>query len=240
MAHLVCLNIERSRHLARFIPFLAERKPDVVCLQELDEGDIPRIMAEVGLGHCHFAPMARLSADTRPFGIAILTRTPPESAETLPYAGGGSGTEVFDRRDAETRVATCRYVLACVKIDIGDTRFTIATTHFPWTPEGDARPFQFDAAEALIRTLGTAPVILAGDFNAPRGGPVFARLSAIWQDCIPPDITSSLDPELHRAGPLDLMVDGLFATPDYRIDDVQFHTGVSDHRAITARIASRN
>jgi hypothetical protein len=48
---------------------------------------------------------------------------------------------------------------------------------------------------------------------------------------------TSIDPKLHRAGALQLMVDGLFTTPGYEASDVMLHTGVSDHCAITARIA---
>ena len=77
-------------------------------------------------------------------------------------------------------------------------------------------------------------MLLGGDFNAPRGGPIFARLARHWTDCIPADVTTSIDPELHRAGALELMVDGMFASPGVRVDSVRMHTGLSDHQGITA------
>jgi hypothetical protein len=33
------------------------------------------------------------------------------------------------------------------------------------------------------------------------------------------------------------MVDGLFSTPGYLVSDVELHSGVSDHMAITANVA---
>ena len=47
--------------------------------------------------------------------------------------------------------------------------------------------------------------------------------AAHWHDNIPEGYTSSIDPALHKAGPLPLMVDGLFSTPDYRVVDVVMH-----------------
>ena len=41
---------------------------------------------------------------------------------------------------------------------------------------------------------------------------------------------------LHRAGPLDLMVDGLFLSPHYRASNVQLAAGVSDHQAVVATL----
>ena len=66
---------------------------------------------------------------------------------------------------------------------------------------------------------------------------IFGRLAAQWTDHIPPTYATSLDPALHRAGPLQLMVDGIFATADYGVSEVVLHQGVSDHCAITARVA---
>ena len=80
-------------------------------------------------------------------------------------------------------------------------------------------------------------MVLTGDFNAPRGGTIFDLLARTWQDCIPQDVTTSIDPVLHRAGALTLMVDGLFTTPHYHATEVQLHTGLSDHQAITASIS---
>jgi endonuclease/exonuclease/phosphatase family metal-dependent hydrolase len=79
--------------------------------------------------------------------------------------------------------------------------------------------------------------VLTGDFNAPRGGPIFSELAKVWNDQIPATAKTSIDPQLHRAGSLQLMVDGLFTTSDFHAEDVALHTGLSDHQGITARIS---
>ena len=234
---LVSLNVERSAHLQRFVPFLAEIAPDVACLQELNAGDIDTIRTATGLEHCHFIAMGRiLPQDEHPFGVGILSRHVLHDAGTIVYAGGGDGEMVADRSSAESRVATLRYAVAHAHIAAGGFEAKIATTHFPWTDGGRASDFQRQAVDRLIDAMGLDPVIFCGDFNAPRGGPVFDRLAQHWSDRIPAVVTTSIDPLLHRAGALEFMVDGLFTTPDFAADDVQLHSGVSDHQAITATL----
>jgi endonuclease/exonuclease/phosphatase family metal-dependent hydrolase len=235
---LVSLNIERSRHLDRIGAFLRRWGPDVVCLQEIEQRDLPRIINEAGLAHNRFAAMARHpdSDGTGPFGVAILSRQPIEDADILVYAGEGNGTELLDCASELSRIRTCRFAALQVRIPIAGKELHVATTHVPWTPDGQPRPFQTDAIEQLIAALTSRPTILCGDFNAPRGGPVFDRLAETWRDNIPHDVTTTLDPELHRAGSLDLVVDGLFTTEEVVVRDVRVLSGLSDHQAITAQI----
>lgn len=236
MPQLISLNIERSRHLDRVVAFLRREQPDAVCLQELSEGDVGSLQAATGLAHAHYVPMAVHPADGKPFGVGILSRTPFISAGHIMYGGTGDGTLAFDRSTPESRLESCRYVAVQAKILAGGHALALATTHFPWTPDGGARPFQWACVRRLIDSLRDQPLVLCGDFNAPRGGQIFAELAATWRDCIPPHVTTSLDPLLHRAGPLDLMVDGLFVSPHYDVSDVQLQAGVSDHQAVVADV----
>jgi len=60
MVKLIQLNIEGSRHLARVVPFLENEKPDIVCLQELNEKDVPHILDALGETAVYvFTPMVR-------------------------------------------------------------------------------------------------------------------------------------------------------------------------------------
>lgn len=238
---LASINIERSRHLARVQDFLHARSPDVVCLQEVIEEDLPLLCGGPGYAHRFHVPMCRSpeKEGLRPSGIAILSRRPFAHVEDIQYAGGGNGTEVLDRTSEESRVATNRYALAIAGIEHCGGLLTIATTHFPWTDHARTSDFQRSACDALLRHAGDRSLLLTGDFNAPRGKEIFGRLATRWTDHIPPEYTSSLDPQLHRARHLELMVDGLFSTDDWDVRDVALHTGVSDHRAVTATIGKR-
>ena len=208
------INIERSKHLPQVMSFLARITADVVCLQELIVDDLFRLSRSLGYAHHAYVPMALHPGDglIRPFGIGILSRIPILRSESVPYAGLGSGRDLVDLSSAESKVRTSRYFVVLVTVALADARFTIGNTHFPWTPEGSASDDQREACDRLIGLLGERPVVLCGDFNAPRGGEIFSRLAAHWRDNIPARYTSSIDPNLHRAGPLPLMVDAAFST----------------------------
>jgi endonuclease/exonuclease/phosphatase family metal-dependent hydrolase len=238
---LASINIERSKHLARVEAFLRIRSAAVVCLQEVIDEDLAPLCDRLGYAHRLYVPMCRFPehGTLRPSGIAILSRLPLARVENIQYAGGGSGTEPLDRTSEETRFATIRYALAIAEVEHGGQMFTIATTHFPWTNDARTSDFQRSACDALLRLAGNRSLLLTGDFNAPRGREIFGRLAARWKDHIPSEYTSSIDPQLHRAPHLELMVDGLFSTDDYDVRDVALHTGVSDHRAVVAAIRKR-
>ena len=233
---LFSLNMERSRHLHRILPFICDTKPDVVCLQELTPGDIKLIGAATGLRFCHFIQMAVHPADNQPFGIGIFARTPFLETDCIAYAGSTGAAATFDRSTADTRLATARYALALARLTVGGLEFTVATTHFPWSPEGQVLGFQTAAVQRLADMVWRRSVVLTGDFNAPRGGPIFAAIADVLTDCVPPDIMTSIDPLLHRAGALELMVDGLFSSRDYGVSEVRMHSGLSDHQGLSARI----
>jgi endonuclease/exonuclease/phosphatase family metal-dependent hydrolase len=238
---LASINIERSKHLSRVATFLRAHAPDVLCLQELVPDDLPMFREGFGYEHQLYIPMCRyLEQDRlRPTGIGILSRHAFTSTENIFYAGLGSGLDIVDRTSEETKVRTSRYSVGMVGIALGGDIFTIGTTHFPWTDDARTADFQRTACDALLRLLKDRRLVLCGDFNAPRGREIFGRLAAQWTDHIPPTYMTSIDPVLHRAGPLQLMVDGVFSTQDYSVSEVRLHPGVSDHCAITAVIGKR-
>ncbi|MEM7775670.1 MAG: endonuclease/exonuclease/phosphatase family protein [Pseudomonadota bacterium] len=239
---IASINIERRTHLSRLLPFLEDQAADVICLQELEAQDLELFSTRLNVPHVHFVPMCRHpnARDIGSFGVAVLSKPQLLNPQTLHYYGKGDGTAILDRTSAETRIETTRFAAAAAFVPLGDTAVMFATTHFPWTPDGEPRPFQFEAVESLMSMTDAAaadhPLVLTGDFNAPRGGPIFGRLAAHYRDNIPAHVTSSLDPDLHRAAPLELMVDGVFSNARCTVSDVALHTGVSDHQAVTATL----
>ena len=90
---------------------------------------------------------------------------------------------------------------------------------------------------ALESILDTFPeIIFTGDFNSPRGTEIYDALAQRFGDNIPRSITSTVDPNLHKAGRLEYVVDGIFATANYAVTDVAVVDSLSDHCAITAII----
>ena len=232
MLSLVSVNIEGDRHLDRVLPFLAERAPDVVCVQELFEKDVPHFESAIGSGV--FVPMTRHRPTLQGIGIfsVFLGRS-----QSFHYAGGSEDLVNFDTTSMEARHRTQRRVLLTAEITKDGVLFKIGTTHFTWTPDGEADEYQRADLAGLFTSLEHEDeIVFCGDFNAPRGKEIFSAIAARYHDNIPPHYTTSLDSALHRAGPLPYMVDGLFSTPGYAVTNVELVCDVSDHCAIVADI----
>ena len=235
---LLQLNIERDKHFDRIIPFLAEHKPDVVCVQEISEHSVPRLES---LGYTsYFVPMNNREAEEGRFvqGVALFSLAPMHRTWAVQYGGPiGDLPEYRDESEA-IKHDSQQYVAIFGEVTKDGTLFRIGTTHFPWTAGGEASDFQRADMQNLISVLDEiGSFVFTGDFNAPRGGEIFSLLAKSYKDDVPAQYTSSIDGSLHKAGPLPYMVDGIFSTPDYHVSDVTMHTGVSDHCALTATVS---
>ncbi|MCK9351530.1 MAG: endonuclease/exonuclease/phosphatase family protein [Candidatus Paceibacterota bacterium] len=238
--HLVSLNIEHDKHYDAVIPFLKEQDPDVVCLQEVFEKDVPRFEKELGMRgffSTFFLWPGEAGGNTLiPLGVAILTKLPIIGTLSQYYANDPSNLheKSTGMDDNEARA------LLSVVVDVSGTRYTIGTTHFTWTPKGSVDDRQRRDLKNFFEKTDAFKdgIVFSGDFNAPRGREIFDEIARRFKDNIPPDYATSLDPTLHRA-PEDvkyLMVDGLFSTPEYSVSNVSLRFGVSDHAAIVADI----
>lgn len=256
---LLSLNIEGHKHLDKIIPFLKQEQPDIVCLQEVFKSDLPRPKQALHSDHSSpcatsatcstcttpvhvvFAPMVIIDGPNRvdfPFlgelGIAILSKLPLKDSSLSYYVGSPNLIPHVTMDPNHTN----RVVLATTFE--GETfKGMVATTHFTWAPDGATTLEQdYDLQKLFAGTARMAAHILTGDFNIPRGNKMWEQLTQKYTDHIPPTITTTLDPSLHRAGPLEWVVDGLFSTPkDYNINNVHIIPGLSDHQAISATIA---
>lgn len=239
MIKLVSLNIEREKHLELVVPFLQKEAADVVCIQELREKDIPQLGAM--LGSFAYAPTLRHRSDfTSVIGNAIFSKVPIERKSIRYYVG--SAEEEVPKEELPVKGAN--HALVLLDIQKGGRSYRIGCTHFTWTPHGEATDLQRSDMASLLAILeASGELVLAGDFNAPRGGEIFSLLAKRYKDNIPPEYKTSIDVNLHRLGKehpdefTDKMVDGLFSTPNYIVSDVELHSGVSDHFAITATVA---
>lgn len=238
---LLTLNIEKDRHLDRVRAAIATHLPDIVCLQEVMEADCPSL-AEVGDYEFQYAPMARMRNGTRlrpvpdlTWGVATLARIPVREQAIACYSANAT-IRYFDQPNDPRRVL----VVTEVEHDGGLHR--IVTTHFTWSPGGEFTDEQREDFGLLRNALTAYPhYVLCGDFNAPRGRPLFSlftdEIGLI--DHLPAHIRTTIDPQLHRAGALQLVVDTIFSTPDYDVEDVQVLDAVSDHKGILATLQRR-
>src|SRR3989338_8407398 len=234
------INIEHGKHHATVLPFLKNFKPDVLCLQELLECDIPKFEQELGM-KCIFAPMmlgpsvlGDPSSPTTSFGCAIFSTLPVIDSQISYYVGSLDTIPTF-HMDPQTGAIVTNKVVIVATVSFGGVPYTFATTHFTWTNHGAVNDNQRSDLKKLFGILDAVPeFVLVGDFNAPRGREIFTTIASRYKDNIPPEYTTSIDKNLHRAGDLGFMVDGLFTTPRYVATEVKLTDGVSDHMAITA------
>jgi endonuclease/exonuclease/phosphatase family metal-dependent hydrolase len=228
---LISLNIEGRKHLPEVLSFLTRERPDIACLQEVYEDDLPRLTEGLGMSTV-FAAM-RLRPDAAAHGNAILSRLPIRRHEVIPYMKQSPAYSFFVPGTEEEKALSQEFNLLSADIEMNGTLLKVITTHFPWTADGRATDFQREALVAMLQKLSLmGDFALCGDFNAPRGGEIFAAIAQEYTDNVPASYTTSIDPGLHRAGPLPYMVDGMFSTEGIEIRDVSMKSGISDHCAL--------
>ena len=249
---LISLNIEGGKHWELINPFLEAERPDVLCLQELFESDAASLAARLGM-HYAFAPMTiweynrpGVQPSWQKFGVGIFSRTPMRNIHTKDYYSPSAELRRLDDATMETERTTMRQVLFCADMECGGTAYTIATTHFTWSPEGLPNGYQRQDADALLALLEGIPnVVLCGDFNIPRSiNDLYERFATKYKDAIPAAYASSMDIERHRAriDPVSrerlarCMVDYLFLTKAHRAKNVRLQCGISDHCAIVGTV----
>lgn len=233
----ISINIERSRHLEKIIHLLQTENADLVCLQEVMAVDLHQL-ASTHQYFSFFSPTTlHQRIDKGVEGIAILSRHPFFNLYTQQYAGPEYKIPLYDKSTIEALHESRRYLLQICELEINGQKYRIANTHFTWSADGQADDYQRQDLQKMLRYLqGYQPLILAGDFNAPRGREIFSTIAKEYLDNIPANYQTSLDKNLHRAGYLPYMVDGLFSSPGYQISEVELIFGVSDHAAVRAKI----
>ncbi|MES2006473.1 MAG: endonuclease/exonuclease/phosphatase family protein [Patescibacteria group bacterium] len=233
---LVQLNIEGSKHLDLVIPFLVAQNPDVVCLQELKRQDIARFEKELSMT-CFFTPMHNGASGIN--GNGIFSNLPMTNHCAEQYGGNWEeGLQEYIHGDRKAGYASSKFMLSMVDIENQRNIFRIGITHFPVTDHGEASDYQRESIINMLKLLAKkGEFVLTGDFNAPRGGEIFAELASHYKDNVPLKYTTSIDGNIHRAGPLPHMVDGIFSTPGCSVSNVEMISGISDHCALVADIS---
>jgi endonuclease/exonuclease/phosphatase family metal-dependent hydrolase len=232
---IISLNIEQDRHIERIIPFFKEHRCDAILLQEVLEKDILYLEENTGMSSI-FTPLKYLYDNTREelLGMLTLSNLPLFKNETTYYVG--SGSEIPRLRWGDPATSMPRAVLLTEFIK-ENQRYCLLNTHFTWVSDGKPNEQQHKDLIGLLRILSKSPeFILCGDFNSPRGTAIFDTISGKYKDNIPLNITSTIDKNLHKAGDLNLVVDGIFTTPKYEVESIKIMDNLSDHCAILAQI----
>jgi endonuclease/exonuclease/phosphatase family metal-dependent hydrolase len=234
---LISLNIEGDNHLETALPFLESEDADVVCLQEVLGKDVHLFEEKLKAQGKYLPMLFNKKADIYPlpannfFGILILTKL--KVTKYLQYFYAGSEDDV--PQVAEFDPNNSSRILLGFEVEKDNQFFRIFTTHFTWTPDGQLSQLQREHFAKMSAFLDKFDdLILCGDFNTPRGLDIWQDLSEKYQDNIPTEVTTTIDPNLHRVKNLQYVVDGIFSTPQYEVSNVRIKDGISDHQAIVA------
>lgn len=237
---IISLNIEGSKHLKEVEDFLISENPDVVCIQELFLSDLSRIQEKTGWGGS-FSPMTDVSKDNiykiatnGLWGLAIFSKWPFSEPENYFYRGEDDFVPEFKNPYSPNRLI----MKSNVQIDGYD--FPVANTHFTWSVGGKVSQDQrhnFTKMKKILEEFDQ--LIFCGDFNSPRGSELYDELGRIYQDALPSEVDTTIDPVLHKAGGLKLVVDGVFASSDFEILSGRTQSGISDHKAVIVELQNK-
>lgn len=231
---IVSLNIEYDRHLDRIIPFLKEQQPDVILLQEVLRKDVD-ILEEATGQKGVFTVQNILSFEHGDFlfGMLILSGLPILKKETIYYSG--DDIHLVRMHTGEPEKTT--RALSIIEVLKGDQRYCLVNIHFTWSPKSRPNAVQHQDLKSVLQHLSKIPeFILCGDFNAPRGTAIFDAIASRYKDNIPLNVVTTIDKNLHKAGDLGIVVDGIFTTPGYQVEAIKVLSDLSDHCALVAEI----
>lgn len=236
MITLVSLNVYENKLADKTNPFIQGLQTDVLCLQEVVRSDFERWRDQLGM-HGAFAPMVDIFKNShQQFGVAILSKSPITLTDSI-YYGATPADSTWWREYHKPGDAVPHTVLLVAQAEYGGKTFTFGCTHFSWSDGGKSTVEHTHNMERLLKaTQRYSDLILAGDFNAPRGRETFAMLNQHFKDNIPASITTTIDGKLHRAGDLPYVVDNIFTSKEYTLHNVHLVDNVSDHCAVVANV----
>lgn len=236
---LFSLNIECDKHFDRWLAVAQAEAPDVICLQEIFEVDMPFVEKELGMKGSFF-PMLDVRQANKynipvkgRWGIGFFTKLAfvPGKEVVAQYYAKSAAVPVFTSPNDAARL------LAIATVIKDGQEYTIGTTHFTWSGGGQATDEQRRDLRRFLELLAQFPeTIFCGDFNAPRGGEIFAELEKRYVDHLPKEVKTTIDPVLHYAAPLYLVVDTIFSTHHYQLANVRTLSGISDHMGVVAEV----
>lgn len=229
---VLTINIEQKKHLDRLVPFLVQERPDIICLQEIYHDDFEVLKNKLSYNGVH-ANRVEYYGTPGYEGMAVLTKFEIKSHKIIPYDNYTHLIPEFIGR-LVTRPATA---LMALELEIENRNYWLGNTHFTWSFGGEITEEQRTNMRTLLKLIEQFPnLILCGDFNTPRGHELYDSLASQLQDNVPKQATSTIDGQYHRAGQLNLVVDGLFTSHQYQTLDSKLICGLSDHCGVFANL----
>jgi endonuclease/exonuclease/phosphatase family metal-dependent hydrolase len=208
-----CVGNDRRLDVARIAAVLAQLRPDIVALQELDVGrartghvdQAHEIARRLEMTH-HFH--AALKVEEERYGDAILTSYPERLVKTGPLPG-------------HPRIAGLEPRGALwVEVEIDGRPVQIINTHLGLVPREQQVQAAYLAGPAWLENAKAKwPMILLGDFNATGTSVVYRTLTSRLQSAR--RLARRKQPSSTFPSPLPVLrIDHVFVSPDVKVLDV--------------------
>ncbi len=216
------LNIQKKKHLEKVFQFIKEGDFDLLLLQEIYEEDAKEWAEKLGY-HTYVAKYTHQDKDT----VVIFSKLPFVDKEEY---------YLMAREMEYSSGPGYEFSLLRANIEVDGKEVVLLSAHLPVHYPGDeVSEYQMVCYKKLKPLLDSFPEFLfTGDFNTPRGTFIFDDMTTYMTDNIPKEVTTTLDPELHKVGKLfEYVVDAVFTKGGYVVQDVKLFEGLSDHKGIT-------
>lgn len=216
-----CVGVDRKLDPGRIAAVIAQARPDIVALQELDvgrrrTGGVDQAHAIAGRLGMAFHFNAALRVEEEQYGDAILT----SGDLTLVKAGALPGSHAI--KGLEPRGALW------VDIAIGGQRVQVLNTHLGLVPhEQRAQARALAGPDWVGGGLRRDPLILLGDFNATPHQAVYRTLARVLRDARACTEAKRASPTFPSRLPM-LAIDHVFISAGVEVKAV---------RAVTAPLA---
>lgn len=242
---VIQLNIWMGRMAQGLTRYVEKEQPDIICMQEVFNGStevvrpdrmfdiLRRLKESSGLEYEYFSPnySVDVGGDTAPYGNAILSRYPFESAQTFQIERAlieHVTAATYQHNVSNLQVITFRH---------DETTWTIANHHGHHEIEPEGSEESVAAMQRVVDCLRnrTGPLVLCGDLNIWPESPAM-RVFDGWLDDIV--LRSGATTTLARIN-VDrdvvcdhILVNDQVAVHSIRVDDVV----VSDHYPLVAEL----
>jgi endonuclease/exonuclease/phosphatase family metal-dependent hydrolase len=209
-----CVGVDRKLDLLRVAAVIAQARPDIVALQELDvgrprTGGVDQAHALAGRLGMAFHFNAALRVEEEQYGDAILT-----SGElTLVKAGALPGSRALE--GLEPRGALLAEVV------IGGRRLQVLNTHLGLVPhEQRAQAVALAGPEWIGGAHRRDPLIVLGDFNATPRYSAYRTLTGVLADARRSGGAQRASPTFPSRFPV-LAIDHVFVSPGIAVHAVR-------------------
>lgn len=238
MLKILSLNIEHDRHLPRIFDFLKRQDFDALLLQEVLLDDFELIEKTLGM-HGAFAPLNLMNHDghVHKLGVATFTKSPMLAQNIEYYRGDRNHLSLIGDKEPEKMARA----IISVELQHKSQPYRLINTHFTWSARATPNDMQREDLTRMVELLNQyKDFIFCGDLNTPRGKELFDDLAKRYTDNIPKHVSTTIDKNLHKAGDLNIVVDGFFTAGNHHATEVMVIDGLSDHCGISGTISIRN